>query len=297
MVSPTPKRGLGMFLLGAAFAIVAVFLLIAIWLFKIIYLDKNSDKAAPPPAKTPAPQAQQPVPAAPAPKIPVPQVPQTQNVPAPLPPGFTGKPDPLAQGMMDPASQPKWFRQLPKQHSNKLSFVHHETYQPLMNMILAAQKDGIKLEVVSAFRSFAHQKSIWERKWNQFSGNDAEKAFKILRYSSFPGTSRHHWGTDIDFNSVNLDYWTSPSGKKTLAWLRQNAPKYGFCEPYSGNRKGGYENEPWHWSYKQTARALQQRQQQAWQLSDGQKIAGAHVVYRMPETVLGYITDISPDCR
>lgn len=74
----------------------------------------------------------------------------------------------------------------------------------------------------------------------------------ILRYSSMPGSSRHHWGTDIDINSLEPAYFTTAKGAKELAWLRANAHNYGFAEVYSPRTTGrstGYQPEPWHWSY------------------------------------------------
>ena len=32
-----------------------------------------------------------------------------------------------------------------------------------------------------------------------------------------PGTSRHHWGTDIDFNSVDPAYFKTATGIKVLS--------------------------------------------------------------------------------
>lgn len=203
--------------------------------------------------------------------------------------------DKYLSGMINPSSDTN-FKKLPSQYSNKESYVHYEVYPKLIQMINDAQKDGINLEVVSAFRSYQHQKGIWERKWNSFSGSDSEKFFKILRYSSWPGISRHHWGTDIDFNSVQFDYWNSATGKKTYQWLKQNAPKYGFCEPYSGTRNAGYENEPWHWSYKQVALPLQRKREQS--ISDivNQPIHGANIAVNKEKELMSYVSSVSSSC-
>lgn len=64
-----------------------------------------------------------------------------------------------------------------------------------------------------------------------------------------PGTSRHHWGTDIDFTNMTIAYFKTPAGKKMYNWLSKNAAKYGFCQPFNANRSGGYREEKWHWSY------------------------------------------------
>ena len=64
-----------------------------------------------------------------------------------------------------------------------------------------AKKEGIEIEIVSGYRSYEKQKSIWNNKYNK---NFERRIFgikninRIIQYSTLPGTSRHHWGTDID---------------------------------------------------------------------------------------------------
>jgi len=122
-----------------------------------------------------------------------------------------------------------------------------------------ADREGMymKKEAFSAFK-------IWEKKWTGktilSNGEDASKtyldpatrALKILEYSSMPGTSRHHWGTDIDFNNFNNSWFESGEGLKLFNWLSANASDFGFCRPYTEkgeNRPDGYNEEKWHWSY------------------------------------------------
>lgn len=141
--------------------------------------------------------------------------------------------------------------------------LHRETHAAFEKMWQAAKQDGISLTILSATRNFYYQKSIWEAKWNgqrnvegknlaQTVPDPAERALTILRYSSMPGTSRHHWGTDIDINSFNNSYFEQGKGKAEYEWLRANGPEYGFCQVYSPkgeDRPYGYEEEKWHWSY------------------------------------------------
>lgn len=138
-------------------------------------------------------------------------------------------------------------------YTNKNELVHSQVLNPLMRLIQKAEQDGVRLSIVSAYRSYDHQKSIWERKWGDSANDDIGKAKSILRLSSFPGTSRHHWGTDIDFNSVATSYWQSGEGQRAYQWLKNNAPNFGFCEVYGKGRSQGYDFEPWHWSYMPVA--------------------------------------------
>lgn len=147
------------------------------------------------------------------------------------------------------------FVLIEKKYTEKSNiYLRKEAYNAWKNMHAAAEKDGINLIIISATRNFDYQKGIWERKWNdaKYKGKtDTETALNILKYSSMPGTSRHHWGTDVDFNSVTPSYFTSGQGKKIYDWLVKNASTYGFSQTYTSKKNGrtGYEEEYWHWSF------------------------------------------------
>ena len=148
------------------------------------------------------------------------------------------------------------FVQLSDQHTSGAArgqYLRRETYEAFILMEAAAKSEGVQLTIISATRNFFQQKAIWERKWQAESAisSEVERAKKILLYSSMPGTSRHHWGTDIDLNDLNNSYFESGEGLKIYNWLKANAKKYGFCQPYTSKAEGrtGYEEEKWHWSY------------------------------------------------
>jgi len=143
-----------------------------------------------------------------------------------------------------------------KYHSKSTMYLERETASAFIRMHEAAKQDGINLIVVSGARNYYSQKSIWERKFNsnrQAGYSPVENATKILKYSSMPTTSRHHWGTDIDINSLEPTYFESGIGKKEYEWLSKNAIEFGFCQVYTDfdidDRTTGYQNEAWHWSY------------------------------------------------
>lgn len=131
-------------------------------------------------------------------------------------------------------------------------YLHEEVYTAFKKMHDAAQKDGISLKIISAFRSYDHQKNIWERKWKHTAITDKKKRVRhIMRYSSFPGISRHHWGTEIDINSLNNSDFEKGKEKKVYDWLKDNALLYGFCQVYdrSLTERSGFKEEKWHYSY------------------------------------------------
>ena len=147
-------------------------------------------------------------------------------------------------------------------------YLRRETLDAFIEMEARAQADGIPLYIASAGRNFNYQKTIWDNKWlghTWVGGEDLsvttpdsrDRFNKILEYSAVPGTSRHHWGTDIDINDANPGYFRTAEGIRVYDWLTRNAPSFGFCQPY--NEKGqfrptGYNEEKWHWSYLPLAR-------------------------------------------
>jgi LAS superfamily LD-carboxypeptidase LdcB len=138
-----------------------------------------------------------------------------------------------------------------------------EAYDAFVKMRAAAAEAGFDIHVVSSYRNYAHQNRIWERKYQRFTkqGLSPINAIKkIIAYSTIPGTSRHHWGTDIDIIDKNATY----SGDvlvpkkfhgdgpfcKLREWLEKNANTYGFYIVYTDNaNRKGFKYEPWHYTY------------------------------------------------
>lgn len=147
------------------------------------------------------------------------------------------------------------------------NFIQKRTLQAYLAMREAALADGVRLTATSASRNFWVQRYIWEQKWQKSSvAAGPGRAKSILKYNSMCGTSRHHWGTELDFNSPKLEYWNSIEGKKVYKWLCENAHKFGFYQPYtekgalgSGLREHGYNEEKWHWSYFPLANIYMQK--------------------------------------
>ncbi|MDG2396722.1 MAG: M15 family metallopeptidase [Flavobacteriaceae bacterium] len=138
-----------------------------------------------------------------------------------------------------------------------------EVAKAYIEMKKNAEKENIKLKIVSSYRSFNHQKKIWNKKYKKnveigLSPNESIK--KIIQYSTIPGTSRHHWGTDMDLidsqhkveGDVLITKLFENSGPyyKMNQWMDGNAKNFGFYKVYTNemNRKG-FLYEPWHYSY------------------------------------------------
>ena len=142
-------------------------------------------------------------------------------------------------------------------------YLRKDVYHAFLQMYEAALKENIKLIIRSATRNFEYQKKIWEDKWDgvvplesrkraNIISDEALRAQEILKYSAMPGSSRHHWGTDIDLNAFNNRYFEKGQGLVIYTWLQNHAGTFEFCQPYSSkgaSRPNGYEEEKWHWSY------------------------------------------------
>ncbi len=140
-----------------------------------------------------------------------------------------------------------------------------ETYEAFVSMRAEARKAGLDIRAISAYRSFSRQKLIWERKFksNLRKGlGPRDNISQIIQYSTIPGTSRHHWGTDIDIidgkRMTEVAHLLSPSnfdagqpfydlGK----WLGEHAAAYDFHLVYTDEPgRKGFKYEPWHFSFK-----------------------------------------------
>lgn len=171
-------------------------------------------------------------------------------------------------GDFNPAEHPGFVR-IEGQYTEKRDiYLRKEAYTAFVNMAQAAGEAGFTLNVVSATRNFSYQKGIWERKWEQpkYMGWSAiDRSKDILKFSAMPGSSRHHWGTDLDLNSLDNGWFESGEGKRLYEWLCSHASTYGFHQVYTSKSDGrtGYEEEKWHWSYMPLAEQFLQQYNQA----------------------------------
>lgn len=131
----------------------------------------------------------------------------------------------------------------------------------------SAKGNGFNIHVISSYRSYAHQNGIWERKYKSYrnQGLSHEKTIeKIIQYSTIPGTSRHHWGTDLDIIDSTQGIPSNPLSethfneggrmRKFKLWLDENSEKFGFYLVYTNAKdRKGFAYEPWHFSYRSTA--------------------------------------------
>jgi LAS superfamily LD-carboxypeptidase LdcB len=199
------------------------------------------------------------------------------------------------------------------EENSKDHFLRPEVKTALLNMITAFEESkptSYKQHIflVSSFRSFNQQKSIWESKYSgkkvmrePISGKTPEEIISlILEFSSAPGTSRHHWGTDFDLNALENSYFEgNAKGKILYDWLVANAATYGFCQPYNelSKRNGkGYHEEKWHWSYAPISTRIQKEWVKEFKEKRIQLVGtflGADV---LGDRALTYVESINSEC-
>lgn len=121
-------------------------------------------------------------------------------------------------------------------------FIHAQVAPFFTRMVNDALEDGIKLWVVSAFRSFDEQRAL-KGAYTVAYGSGANA------FSADQGYSEHQLGTTIDFTTEGIggglnSFDTTPA----YEWLQKNAYKYGFVLSYPKNN-AYYIFEPWHWRF------------------------------------------------
>lgn len=213
-------------------------------------------------------------------------------------------------GKINPAKHAA-FSLIERKHASRAGmYLRKDAYASFQRMFTAAQKDGVRLIIKSATRPFNSQKTIWEGKWTgkrlveggqnlaKTTPDPKQRALKILEYSSMPGTSRHHWGTDIDLNNFTNAYFAKGKGLKEYEWLVAHAADYGFCQPYTAKgvqRPNGYNEEKWHWSYLPVAKKLTEQYQLRLSDADVNGFIGAETAKEI-EVVRKYVLGISAAC-
>jgi LAS superfamily LD-carboxypeptidase LdcB len=158
--------------------------------------------------------------------------------------------------------------------------MHADALEPFLAMQADAAREGIQIEIMSAFRDFQAQERIWNLKWrgertlydddgvprDHAALTPLQLVDAILCWSALPGASRHHWGSELDV----IDRAAVPEGYRVQllpaeaapggvfhalhCWLDVNMACYGFFRPYQSFR-GGVLPEAWHLSYAQVATA------------------------------------------
>ncbi len=111
-------------------------------------------------------------------------------------------------------------------------------------MVEAAAGSGVRLLIVSGYRSYEYQAELILKKIT--AGQSIEE---ILKVSAAPGYSQHHSGMAVDIATpgsrpLTEEFETSDA----FEWLTQHAAEYGFSMTYPRDNPYGFIFEPWHWA-------------------------------------------------
>ena len=163
--------------------------------------------------------------------------------------------------------------------------LHQDIQSEWETLCSLAAESSLQLKAISTYRNFDSQKRIWNLK---ASGqrtlldsesnplpfeklNKEEICLAILRWSAFPGLSRHHWGTEFDvydqraldlkpgyqIELIPSEYQKEGIFESLGSWLASDHFKESsFYRPYAKDR-GGVAPEPWHISYAPLANEFQ----------------------------------------
>lgn len=124
-----------------------------------------------------------------------------------------------------------------------------EAAQAWRAMRLAAHRDGVILEIVSAFRDIERQAGIIRAKLDRGMPIDT-----ILTLSAPPGYSEHHTGRAIDINTPGCEATEEPfEHTDAFRWLMLHAQRFRFTLSYPRGNALGFIYEPWHWCYQPLA--------------------------------------------
>ncbi|MBM4236530.1 MAG: M15 family metallopeptidase [Firmicutes bacterium] len=124
-------------------------------------------------------------------------------------------------------------------------WLREEAYRQLEQLWQAATDDGITLTIISAYRSYDYQKTLFQNYANSY-GEEAAN-----RFSARAGQSEHQLGTTVDFGGTAVDLKAAFADTEQGRWLADNAYQFGFAMSYPEGKEKitGYIFEPWHYRY------------------------------------------------
>jgi len=127
-----------------------------------------------------------------------------------------------------------------------------EAADAFVAMAEAAKADGFSLWVVSGYRSYSRQKTLYRNYRNSYGTATADT------FSARPGFSEHQTGLAADVNTASIRAHFERTD--TYRWLLEHCWDYGFILRYPEGKEDitGYRFEPWHYRYVgvETAQAV-----------------------------------------
>lgn len=108
----------------------------------------------------------------------------------------------------------------------------------------AAERDGVRLQLLSGFRSLEHQAALIRRKLEHGAA-----LAEVLRVIAAPGFSEHHSGHAVDIGTPGCAPLSEAfAATDAFRWLQRHAHAHGFVLSYPEANGYGIIYEPWHWA-------------------------------------------------
>lgn len=136
---------------------------------------------------------------------------------------------------------------VPNVSMNNQQTLRKEAASALEQMFAAADKEGISLYLISGYRSYEEQRSLY---WTYTEKYGKEFADSI---DATPGASEHQLGlaADIGVESHACELQQCFDTTDAFAWLQKNASAYGFIlrDPEGKQDITGISYAPWSYRY------------------------------------------------
>ena len=135
--------------------------------------------------------------------------------------------------------------------------VDRRVYEPLTEMLSAAEAEGLKPVVVSGYRTYETQEKLFRDKMKEYrrQGYSDDESYELAAaWVQIPGYSEHQLGLAADINGESYDIYL---------WLQENSYKYGFIFRYPADKTSitGVSEEVWHYRYVGTEAATEMYRQ------------------------------------
>ncbi|MDO8336449.1 MAG: M15 family metallopeptidase [Candidatus Saccharibacteria bacterium] len=119
-----------------------------------------------------------------------------------------------------------------------------EAADALAQLLTGADAAGLSIKIVSSYRSYSTQTSVYNNYVKQHGQAEADT------FSARPGHSEHQTGLAVDLGNTNgsCQLETCFGDSAAGQWLAAHAQDYGFIIRYEKGKDAitGYQYEPWH---------------------------------------------------
>ena len=118
----------------------------------------------------------------------------------------------------------------------------HIAFNAYKKMSDAASKEGYKIVINSAYRSYNDQVELSDLYLKSYGQEYVNK------YVAKPGYSEHQTGLAFDIGSRNVNVF---GNSKEYQWMQDHAYEYGFIHRFTKSYEfiTGFRSEPWHYRY------------------------------------------------